>query len=111
MAEGDTASTAATGLETAGGQAVDQAGHTASDVQARAEALKRLRTRLDELEAENSELQAQLEAERKRRRQLETEDDDQRLFSVLRSERCRILRRIRTLHIWLRHLPQFPDDK
>jgi hypothetical protein len=49
-----------------------------------ADALERLRTRLDELEAENSQLQAQLEAERRCRRQHEQNDsNDQRLFGFL----------------------------
>jgi primase-polymerase (primpol)-like protein len=69
-----------------GADAANWRGQAKSDEQAMADALERLRTRLDELEAENSELQAQLVAERKRRRQLEAEDDGQRFFSFLRPE-------------------------
>jgi primase-polymerase (primpol)-like protein len=84
--EGDTATTAATGGEATDGPAADWRGQAASDEQAIADTLKKLRARLRQLEAENSELEAELEAERKRRCQFEADNDSQGFFSFLSLE-------------------------
>jgi polysaccharide deacetylase 2 family uncharacterized protein YibQ len=65
---------------TAETEAANRRGQVAADGQAMTDTLERLRTWLNELEAENSELQAELEAERTRRREHEESDSDQGLF-------------------------------